>query len=40
MSLFSAVMFAGRTGIGEDVWEDIIEDKKNWQAFFSSFEIS
>lgn len=27
-------MFAGKSGIGEDVWVDITEDKKNWQAFF------
>lgn len=34
MSLFPAVMFAGRSGIGEDVWVDITEDKKKLAGFF------
>lgn len=35
MSLFPAVIFAGRSGIGEDVWvEDITEDKKKIGRLF------
>lgn len=39
MSLFPAVLFAGRSEIGDNIWVEITEEKI-WQDFFSFFGIS
>lgn len=40
ISFFPAVLFAGRSEIGEDIWVEITENKNLAGFFFPSFGMS